>query len=215
VRITNGIKAYDALQKIRAAGRSAAIPDDARKAFEDHGADMGYALLLKRYVDDPRQATPEQIRQAARDTLPPVAPLYWSFRVMVGLGIFFILLTFTFFVLSARRTLDRHRWLLKVALWSIPLPFLAAECGWIVAELGRQPWVIEGVLPTAVAVSNLGAGTVLLTLVIFTLLYTVLLIIEWKLLLKAIHKGPELRPETVADARRRGHMPPSVPVGAE
>jgi len=215
VRITNGIKAYDALQKIRAAGRSAAIPDDARKAFEDHGADMGYALLLKRYVDDPRQATPEQIRQAARDTLPPVAPLYWSFRVMVGLGIFFILLTFTFFVLSARRTLDRHRWLLKVALWSIPLPFLAAECGWIVAELGRQPWVIEGVLPTAVAVSNLGAGTVLLTLVIFTLLYTVLLIIEWKLLLKAIRKGPELRPETVADARRRGHMPPSVPVGAE
>jgi len=84
-----------------------------------------------------------------------------------------------------------------------------------VAELGRQPWVIEGVLPTAVAVSNLGAGTVLLTLVIYTLLYTVLLIIEWKLLFKAIRKGPELRPETIADARRRGHMGGTVPVGAE
>jgi cytochrome d ubiquinol oxidase subunit I len=167
-------------------------------------------------VDDPRKATPEQITKAAWDTVPPVAPLYWSFRVMVALGIFFILLTGTFFVLASRRTLDKHRWLLHVAVWSIPLPFLAAECGWIVAELGRQPWVIEGVLPTAVAVSNLGASTVLLTLVIYTLLYTVLLIIEWKLLLKAIRKGPELQPDTLADARRRGHWtPPASPVGAE
>ena len=62
--------------------------------------------------------------------------------------------TATFFVLSARRTLDKHRWLLKVAVWSIPLPWIAAECGWIVAELGRQPWAVEGVLPTAVAVSS-------------------------------------------------------------
>jgi len=214
-RIASGINAYDALQKIRAAGSTAAIPQDAKLTFQAHGGNLGYALLLKRYVDDPRKATQEQITKAAWDTVPPVAPLYWTFRIMVGLGIFFILLTFTFFVLSARRTLDKHPWLLKVAVWSIPLPFLAAECGWVVAELGRQPWVIEGVLPTAVAVSNLGAGTVLLTLVIYTLLYTVLLIIEWKLLFKAIRKGPELRPETIADARRRGHMGGTVPVGAE
>ena len=70
---------------------------------------MGYALLLKRYVDDPRKATPEQIRKAAWDTVPPVAPLFWSFRVMVGLGMFFILLTVTFFVLSAQRRLDGQR----------------------------------------------------------------------------------------------------------
>ncbi|MDM0046109.1 cytochrome ubiquinol oxidase subunit I [Variovorax dokdonensis] len=215
-RIASGINAYDALQKIRAAGSTANIPQDAKLTFQAHGGNLGYALLLKRYVDDPRKATPEQITKAAWDTVPPVAPLYWSFRVMVGLGIFFILLTGTFFVLSARRSLDKHRWLLHVAVWSIPLPFLAAECGWIVAELGRQPWVIEGVLPTAVAVSNLGASTVLLTLVIYTLLYTVLLIIEWKLLLKAIRKGPELRAETIADARRRGNWtPPVSPAGAE
>lgn len=205
-RIEHGIEAYGALQRIREAGSTGRdIPVEARDTFERHGGDMGYALLLKRYVDDPRQATPEQITKAAWDTVPPVAPLYWTFRIMVGLGMFFILLTGIFFVLSAMRHLDRWRWLLKVAVWSIPLPFLAAECGWIVAELGRQPWVIEGVLPTAVAVSNLGASTVLLTLCIFTLLYTVLLVIEWKLLFKAIRKGPELQPDTLAEARARGH----------
>lgn len=190
-RIRDGILAYDALQTIRAAGSDAAIPPAARAAFEEHGNEMGYALLLKRYVDDPRQATPEQISKAAWDTVPPVAPLYWSFRLMVGIGMFLILLTGTFFVLSARRQLDTRRWLLKVAVWSMPLPWLAVESGWIVAELGRQPWVIEGVLPTAAAVSSLGAGTVLMTIAGFVLIYTVLLVIEVKLMLKAIRKGPD------------------------
>jgi len=194
VRIRSGLMAYDALQQIRAAGGTAGLSQGLVSQFEDHGQDMGYALLLKRYVDDPRKASPEQISQAALDTVPWVAPLYWSFRIMVGLGMLFILLTLTFFVLSARRTLDRHRWLLKVAVWFIPLPWIAAECGWIVAELGRQPWVIEGVLPTAVAVSNLGAGTLLLTIAIFTLIYTVLFVIEMKLMLKAIRKGPDMSP---------------------
>ena len=194
LNIRVGISAYDALQKIREAGSDAAVPESARKIFEDNGHALGYALLLKRYVDDPRKATPEQVAQAARDTVPPVAPLYWAFRTMVGLGMFFILLTATFFVLSARRRLDAYPWLLKVAVFAIPLPWLAAECGWIVAELGRQPWVIEGVLPTAVAVSNLGAGTVLLTIAGFTLLYTVLFVIEMKLMLKTIRKGPEEHP---------------------
>ncbi len=194
-RIRDGILAYDALQTIRSAGSDAAIPPDARAAFEKYGNEMGYALLLKRYVDDPRQATSEQISKAAWDTVPPVAPLYWSFRLMVGIGMFLILLTGTFFVLSARRQLDTRRWLLKVAVWSMPLPWLAAEAGWIVAELGRQPWVIEGVLPTAAAVSSLGAGTVLMTIAGFVLIYTVLLFIEVKLMLKAIRKGPDAASE--------------------
>ena len=196
-RIRDGILAYDALQTIRDAGSDAAIPAAARAAFEEHGNEMGYALLLKRYVDDPREATPEQIAKAAWDTVPPVAPLFWSFRLMVGIGAFLILLTGTFFVLSARRQLDAHRWLLKVAVWSIPLPWIAAEAGWIVAELGRQPWVIEGVLPTAAAVSSLGVTTLLLTIAGFTLIYTVLLVIEIKLMLKSIRKGPD-EPEALA-----------------
>ncbi|WP_367068550.1 cytochrome ubiquinol oxidase subunit I [Oryzisolibacter sp. LB2S] len=189
--IRDGIVAYDALQQIRAAREGASVPAHAQAAFEEHGRALGYALLLKRYVDDPRQATSEQIAKAAWDTVPQVAPLFWAFRLMVGLGFFFILLMGVFFWLSARRRLDVHPWLLKVAVWSIPLPWIAVECGWIVAEVGRQPWVIEGVLPTAVAVSNLGASTVLLTIAGFVAIYTVLLIIEMKLMLKAIHKGPD------------------------
>jgi cytochrome d ubiquinol oxidase subunit I len=197
-RIHQGIKAYDALQTIRAAaarGDSAAtVSHEVRDNFEVNGHAMGYALLLKRYVDDPRLATPEQISKAAWDTVPSVAPLYWSFRIMVGLGLFFIVLTATFFVLSARRRLDAHRWLLKVAVFAIPLPWIAAEAGWIVAEVGRQPWVIEGVLPTAVAVSSLGAMTLLITIAGFTAIYTVLLVIEMKLMLRAIRKGPDEHP---------------------
>lgn len=189
--IRDGIKAYDALQTIRAVPPGGVVPEAATAMFESKGPSLGYALLLKRYVDDPRLATPEQIARAARDTVPPVAPLFWSFRVMVGLGMFFILLTGTFFVLSVRRTLDAHRWLLKVAVFAIPLPWVAAEAGWIVAELGRQPWVIEGVLPTAVAVSNLGVTTLLITIAGFAAIYTVLLVIEMKLMLKTIRKGPE------------------------
>ena len=201
--IRDGIRAFDALQKIRAANESvrntpnapnagASIPPQAKADFEQYGHSLGYALLLKRYVDDPREATAEQIAQAANDTVPMVAPLFWAFRLMVGLGFFFIALTATFFVLSARRRLDAHRWLLKVAVWTIPLPFIANEMGWFVAEFGRQPWVIEGVLPTAAAVSSLGASTVLLTIAGFVAIYTVLLIIEMKLMLDTIRKGPPI-----------------------
>ena len=190
--IHRGIIAFDALEKIRATPRGQTIPLEARQAFEDNGQVLGYALLLKRYVDDPRQATHEQIQKAAWDTVPQVAPLFWTFRIMVALGFFFIALTATFFWLSVRRKLDAYPWLLKVAVWAIPLPWIAAECGWLVAEFGRQPWVIEGVLPTAVAVSNLGASTLLLTLAGFIAIYTVLFIIEMKLMLKAIRKGPDL-----------------------
>lgn len=209
--IRDGLVAYDALQRIRAAGSAAGVPPEAQAAFEEHGHTLGYALLLKPYVDDPRQATPEQIAKAALDTVPQVAPLFWSFRLMVGLGFFFILLMGVFFWLSARRRLDAYPWLLRVAVWSIPLPWIAAECGWIVAEVGRQPWVIEGVLPTAVAVSNLGASTVLLTIAGFVAIYTVLLIIEMKLMLEAIRRGPDAStsPENADQATGSADLAPA------
>lgn len=190
-RINSGLVAFDALQKIRATPPGGTVDPAVQKAFEDHGADLGYALLLKRHVDDPRTATPQQITAAAWDTVPSVPTLFWSFRVMVGLGFFFILLTGTFFLLSARRSLDRYRPLLWLAVLAIPLPWVAAELGWVVAEVGRQPWIIEGVLPTAAAVSNLGAATVLTTILGFAAIYTVLIIIEMALMIRAIRKGPE------------------------
>ncbi|MFK3667608.1 cytochrome ubiquinol oxidase subunit I [Ochrobactrum teleogrylli] len=189
--IRNGIVAYDALQKIRAAGDTSAVPQDVKDVFADNSQWLGYALLLKRYVDDPRTATDEQITKAANDTVPGVLPLFWAFRIMVAIGFALILLTGTFFVLSARRKLDHHPFLLKLAVFAIPLPWIAAEMGWIVAEFGRQPWIIEGILPTAVAVSNLGASTVLLTIIGFVAIYTVLFIIEMGLMIRAIKAGPE------------------------
>ncbi|WP_109512171.1 cytochrome ubiquinol oxidase subunit I [Pseudomonas ovata] len=193
-RIRRGILAYDALENIRAEGSTTTIAPALKEAFEANGSELGYALLLKRYVDDPRQATEAQIAKAAWDTVPQVAPLFWSFRVMVALGMFFIVLTATFFWLSARHRLDQHRWLLKLAVCAIPLPWVAIEAGWLVAEYGRQPWVIEGVLPTAVAVSNLGVKTLLLTIAGFVAIYSVLLVIELKLMIKAIQHGPDPEP---------------------
>ena len=87
--------------------------------------------------------------------------LFWSFRIMVGLGLFFIVLFGMAFVVTARRRIENHRGLLRLALYSLPLPWIAAELGWIVAEYGRQPWVIEGVLPTSLGVSSVSAGTCL------------------------------------------------------
>ncbi|KQQ53891.1 cytochrome d terminal oxidase subunit 1 [Pseudomonas sp. Leaf127] len=217
-RIRRGILAYDALENIRAEGSTTTIAPALKEAFEANGNELGYALLLKRYVDDPRQATEAQIAKAAWDTVPQVAPLFWSFRVMVALGMFFIVLTATFFWLSARHRLDQHRWLLKLAVCAIPLPWVAIEAGWLVAEYGRQPWVIEGVLPTAVAVSNLGVKTLLLTIAGFVAIYSVLLVIELKLMIKAIQHGPDPEPaqaSVATPAALAARQPVPVPVLAE
>lgn len=207
--IARGVVAYDALQKIRALGNQP-VPADLKKTFEDNSDVLGYALLLKKYVDDPRQATPDQIAKAAWDTVPQVAPLFWLFRVMVGLGFYFIAFFSVFFFLSARRQLTRFPLLLKLAVVSIPLPWIAAESGWFIAEFGRQPWIIEGVLPTASAVSRLGALTVLLTICGFALIYTVLFIIEMTLMVRAIKKGPQ--PDAQPEA---GLLTPPVLAPAE
>jgi len=198
-RIRQGVVAFDALQKIRKANGTNNVAPEVKAAFEDNGQDLGYALLLKRYVNDPRQATDAQIAQAAWDTVPHVPSLFWSFRIMVGLGFFFIALMALFFYLSARRRLHHYPFLLRVAVFSIPLPWIAAELGWVVAEFGRQPWIIEGVLPTAAAVSSLGALTLLVTIAGFVLIYTVLFIIEMGLMIRATRKGPDPDDEPEAE----------------
>ena len=184
-RIENGVVAYDAVQKLRE------DPDDisARETFEASKRDLGYGLLLKRYVADPRQATKEQIQKAAWDTVPNVPVLFWVFRIMVGIGFYFIaLFAGSFYFASVQQSAPR--WLLRLAVISIPLPWIAAEVGWLLAEHGRQPWIIEGVLPTFLAVSSLNAGQVMGTIIGFTALYGVLAIIEITLMLRAIGIGP-------------------------
>jgi cytochrome d ubiquinol oxidase subunit I len=184
--IASGIKAYALLEKLQAGDKSL----ETRKQFEEAKTDLGYALLLKKYTARVTDATPEQIRLAAADTIPRVAPMFWSFRVMVGLGFFMLFVFAASFGFLAVRNLAPQRWLLRIALWSIPLPWIAAEMGWIVAEYGRQPWTISEVLPTALSVSNLSAGEVYASLAAFVIFYTALLVIEIYLLIKYIKLGP-------------------------
>lgn len=187
-RVRSGIIAYDALMTIRE--ERDATSAEVRDTFEAHGGNLGYAFLLKRYVDDPREASEEQILQAANDTLPKVAPLFWAFRMMVALGFGFIAVMAYFFWYSSFRGQHYPRWALRCAVAIIPAPWIAAELGWFVAEYGRQPWTVDGILPTALSVSHLSVTDLLLTLAGFMIFYTVLFVVEMGLMLKFIRRGP-------------------------
>jgi len=184
-RIVNGVEAYDAVEKLKDNRTDLA----AREQFEMHKDDLGYAMLLKRYVADPRKATPEQIAQAAWDTVPNVPVMFWVFRVMAGIGFFMIAFFATAFFLATTQRFDcrRFQWL---AVWAMPLPWIAIEFGWLLAEIGRQPWAIDGVLPTFLGASSLTVGQIWTTIAGFTLLYGALAVIEVKLMIAAIRKGP-------------------------
>jgi cytochrome d ubiquinol oxidase subunit I len=184
-RIRSGLVAYDALERLKQSRSDAA----ARARLREHAADLGYALLLKRYVADPRTADAATVARAAAGTVPDVGPLFWSFRIMVGLGFYFIALFTVIFWYVSHRDFSR-RWLLRAMLWSLPLPWIAAELGWIVAEYGRQPWAIDGVLPTFLAVSSVSAAQVLFTLTGFVLFYSALLIVDVILMLRYVRMGP-------------------------
>lgn len=204
-RITIGLEAYKALQKLRKNRDDPVARDD----LTANGSALGYALLLKAQRPDIENATPEQIEKAAWSTVPAVLPLFFSFRIMVGLGFFFIALFATTFYFVSVRKIERVRPLLWVILLSLPLPWVAAELGWVVSEVGRQPWVIEGVLPTFLAVSSLSASNVVTTLVGFVVFYSALLIIDVYLMVKTIRHGPsELPPHA-------GTPVAALPIAAE
>jgi cytochrome d ubiquinol oxidase subunit I len=167
-----------------------AVAPEVLATFEDHSADLGFAYLLKKYVDDPRDATQEQIKAASNDTVPTVWPLFWAFRLMVGLGFGFIATMGYFFYRSSFKRMEFPRPALRLAVAMIPAPWIAAELGWFVAEFGRQPWTVDGVLPTAMSVSALSMTEVAMTLAGFVIFYTILFIVEMGLMLKYIRKGP-------------------------
>ncbi|MGV2125538.1 cytochrome ubiquinol oxidase subunit I [Agrobacterium vitis] len=194
-RIRSGMVAYDALMSYRSSKGN--VAPEVKKTFEAHSKDLGFALLLKRYVDDPRQASDAQIKQAANDTVPTVWPLFWAFRLMAGLGFAFIAVMAWFFWTVSFRGMRFSRTALWFAVTIIPTPWIAAELGWFVAEFGRQPWTVDGVLPTAISASNLSVTDLTITLLGFVTLYTVLFIVEMGLMLKYIRKGPYIDgPET-------------------
>jgi cytochrome d ubiquinol oxidase subunit I len=185
-RIRSGMVAYGLLEKIRSGDRS----DTNLIEFNNNKENLGYGLLLKRYTPQVVDATDSQIKQAALDTIPNVAAMFWMFRIMVGLGFYMLALIALSFYFCAKRVFDQKRWFLKLLLFSLPAPWIALELGWLVAEYGRQPWTIGGILPTFVSSSTLGMGDIIGSLAALVALYTVFLVVEVYLMLKFVRLGP-------------------------
>ena len=187
VRIRSGMEAYAALKALRANPAD----EEARARFAAHQVDLGHALLLLRYVRDPATATGADIERAAWSTVPNVPVLFWCFRFMVAIGFFLIALFATAFYLASRHSFTENRWFLRIAFWSLPLPWIAAELGWIVAEYGRQPWAIDGVLPTFLGASPVPATDVWLSISGFVVFYSALAVVDAFLLVRTIRRGPD------------------------
>ena len=132
------------------------------------------------YIKDPAQL------------IPNVPLLFYMFRVMVGLGLYFILFFLVVLILVYRDKFTNKRWLQYVALFTIPFGYLAGMAGWVVAECGRQPWAIQDLLPTYVGISKLNTSSVQITFFIFLVLFTVMLIAGIRIMINAIKKGPEI-----------------------
>uniref|UniRef100_A0A486XLQ0 Cytochrome d ubiquinol oxidase subunit I n=1 Tax=Rheinheimera sp. BAL341 TaxID=1708203 RepID=A0A486XLQ0_9GAMM len=185
-RIIRGQEAYVLMLQYRAGDKSPATVN----RFNELKEDLGYGMLLTAYTDDVANATAEHIAQAVEDSVPQVWPLFWSFRIMVACGFAMLLLFALAFWHSAKRTVDKPKWLLKFAVFSLPLPWIACEAGWFVAEYGRQPWAIGEILPTHLAVSQLTVTDIWISLISIMVLYTIFVIIEMWLMTKYAKIGP-------------------------
>ncbi|UUC52698.1 cytochrome ubiquinol oxidase subunit I [Pseudomonas citronellolis] len=185
-RIRNGMQAYALLERLRGGDTSAAT----LAAFNDVKQDLGYGLLLKKYTDKVVDASEEQIRLATLDTIPDVLTLFFSFRIMVACGFLMLALFACAFWASARKNEERKPWLLKWALLSLPLPWIAAQTGWYVAEHGRQPWSIGEVLPVHLSASSLGTHDLWGSLIALVAFYSLLLVVELYLMVKFARLGP-------------------------
>jgi cytochrome d ubiquinol oxidase subunit I len=127
----------------------------------------------------------------AKQTIPPVKLTFYSFRLMVVLGFWFVILFVLALFFLLRNRIEDKLWYFRAAIISIPLAYLASQFGWIVTEVGRQPWVIQDLMPAIKAVSNINVGSVKLTFALFAIIFTLLLIAEIKIMLKQIKIGPK------------------------
>jgi cytochrome d ubiquinol oxidase subunit I len=170
------LQAFSDYRELRDSDPQAAA--EARKVLDENIEYFGYGYI-----------------NSKEELVPPVPLVYWAFRVMVGLGSFLLLLMVVVFWAERRRRLVNMRWLLWVALFSIPLVYFAGQAGWIVAEVGRQPWVIDGLLPVKAAVSSVSVAAVQTTFWLFVAIFTLFLAIELRILVKAVKQGPNIETE--------------------
>jgi cytochrome d ubiquinol oxidase subunit I len=185
-RIKSGIIAYSALNKIRDGDNSV----QTLKLFDQHRDDIGYGFLVKKVNPDVKNVTNEQILQTTHNAVPLVWINFWAFRVMLACWGIFFLATLCSFIGVFRKSVFQYRPLLWVMLFIIPLPYIAAEAGWIISEMGRQPWVVHGILPTFMGVSNVPIKSVITSLSGYAFFYICLFVIELVLMFKYARKGP-------------------------
>ena len=175
-KMERGKRAIEAFGNYRKlSGSDPAAAAEARRVLDENVEYFGYG-----YID------------SRQELVPPVGLVYWSFRVMVGLGGALLLLMCVVLWAEYKKRLTSMTWLQWAALVSIPLVYVAGQAGWIVAEVGRQPWVIEGLLPVKAAVSSVSVAAVQTTFFIFVAIFTLFLVIELRILTNAIKKGPEI-----------------------
>ncbi|GHS91846.1 cytochrome d ubiquinol oxidase subunit I [Bacteroidia bacterium] len=175
-KMEKGKIAQSALQHYREAKKDGneTLAADAKKTLDENFKYFGYG-----YFDSPK------------DAIPDIPLVFYSFRIMVILAAFFLLLFVLVWFFTYKKKLESMKWLQWICLLSIPLAYIASQAGWIVAEVGRQPWAIQDILPVQAAISDIDTGSVKLTFFIFLVLFTVLLIAEIGILVKQIRKGPE------------------------
>jgi cytochrome d ubiquinol oxidase subunit I len=175
-KIERGKMAVEALATYKEAKKTGdmALAEEARKQFEANSDYLGYG-----YLKDPK------------DVVPNVPLTFYAFHTMVGLGTLFIALFFIILYSTMTNELEKRRWLLWAAIFTVPLGYVAQEAGWIVAEVGRQPWAIQDMLPVGMATSNMASTNVMITFWMFAILFTALLIAEVKIMAKQIKIGPE------------------------
>jgi len=182
----NIMGASEKIKKGKAALEQLALYKKAKKSGDNAGAEATLTVFNqnKDYLGFGYLNAPEE-------AVPPVPLVYYAFHIMVALGGLFPIIFLLYLFFTLKGTIIHQKWLLALGVISVFLGFVASQCGWIVAEVGRQPWAIQDLLPVTVARSNLTAGTVQTTFFMFLAIFTLLLIAEIRIMLKQIQIGPE------------------------
>ncbi len=195
-KIESGIQAVSALKRYSENHQQTDLD-----IFKTHQKDMGYGFLASQYAPDQdvtkikSEHIPTIVKKTKSDIYPNVFVTFWAFRIMVFLAIYFFIVFAMASYVSLRREIEKHRIFLKIISWSIPLPFIASEFGWITAEVGRQPWTIFEILPTVISSSTHSSGYMIFSLIGFLLLYSIFIAAELFLMFKFARLGPQIHQE--------------------
>ncbi|HBG41190.1 MAG TPA: cytochrome ubiquinol oxidase subunit I [Porphyromonadaceae bacterium] len=185
-RKERGEKAIQALADYKTATAEGRLDDAAqhKRILDENYAHFGYGYL-----------------ESEADLVPDVPLTFYTFHLMVIIGCYFILFFLIVWYFVHKKKMHTERWLQYVALWSIPLAYIAGQCGWAVAEMGRQPWTIQDVLPVQTAVSAVATGNIVATFILFAIIFTGMLVAEVTIMVKQIKKGPDFPPEVSGSNR--------------